>query len=149
MEVEKIKSLITNLVIQSGYSLNEYSDAISFNIGEDTLKQNDTIFVKFFQQLNDDKASKNIIVFSGFGFPFNPLSESEKLKAISLLRANVTMRTNGYWGIEYGYGTYWVTYFVDIYEDGLNIETFQATISTLLSAKESLEKIIEKPFHIN
>lgn len=149
MEFEKLRDLITNYASESGYFLEHDSDSICFIVEDNSIGVNETIFVDILTQSDCETNLKDTIVFSGIGFPFNPLLESEKLKAISLLRGNATMRTNGYWGIEYASGTYWGNYFVSIYEEGLNNDTFKAMICTILSAKRSLEKLIEKPFHIN
>ena len=149
MELEKLKNLIINYAKESGYFINDYSDLISFKVNNNPLEISETIFAEIIPNSTHDIILKNTIVFSGIGFPFNPLLESEKLKAISLLRGNTTMRTNGYWGIEYSSGTYWLNYFVDVYEEGLNSETFKVTISSILSAKQNLENLIEKPFHVN
>jgi len=152
MELEKIKNLIIDYANELNYIPEEFPDIITIKIGNENDDQSENnshekIFVEIIMQANETQ--KNIIVFSGIGTPFNPLLEDEKLKAISLLRGNTTMRANGYWGIQYSYGTYWTTYFVDIFEDGLNKETFDASILAILSAKRNYESIIKKPYHIN
>jgi len=149
MKLEKLKKLIFDYANELGYFPEEFPDIITIkNRNEIDNETHDTIFVKILPQANNETL-KNIIVFSGTGTPFNPLLDDEKLKAISLLRGNTTMGTNGYWGIQYSYGTYWITYFVDIFEDGLNRETFESAILAILSAEKNYENIIEKPFHSN
>jgi len=145
----KLINLITNYILESGYILKDDSDLITFKVEDKTLEMSETIFVNVFENPSQDDTLKRIIVFSGTGFVFNPLVETEKLKAISLLRSNATMHKIGYWGIDYSYGTYWGNYFVDLQEDCLNVETFKEAISAIFYAKKNLEKIIEKPFHIN
>lgn len=141
-DVHRLKVKIASLSKELDYNPKVNGDVIMIEASNGQLEIADNIFIEPNTRFNNGEIVKNNILFCGMGIPFDANSTEELTAALALMRANTNSYAVGYWGIDRQGDKDYINYFVDVYEDGLNKETFVATVQTILSAKKNIQKLI-------